>query len=166
MPNNAFLITGANAGLGKDVARQLALRADVDSIYLACRDQAKAEAAQADLQRITGRSVFEVLIIDTADVGSVRAALNALERPLRAVLLNAGGTGGPTPMARTVEGSDDDLCVQRARSCGSAGRPARCGIADLGGRADRKRGRTWGTQTADEAADICHPVGGGVRVGH
>ena len=105
MSNNAFLITGANAGLGKDVARQLALRADVDSIYLACRDQAKAQAAQADLQRITGRSVFEVLIIDTADVGSVRAALNALERPLRAVLLNAGGTGGPTPMARTVEGA-------------------------------------------------------------
>ena len=77
MSNNAFLITGANAGLGKDVARQLALRADVDSIYLACRDQVKAEAAQADLQRITGRSVFEILIIDTADVGSVRAALNA-----------------------------------------------------------------------------------------
>jgi NAD(P)-dependent dehydrogenase (short-subunit alcohol dehydrogenase family) len=55
MPHNAFLITGANAGLGKDVARQLALRADVDSIYLACRDEAKAAAARADLQRITGR---------------------------------------------------------------------------------------------------------------
>ena len=105
MPDNAFLITGANAGLGKDVARQLALRADVDSIYLACRDQAKAQAAQADLQRITGRSVFEVLIMDTADLASVRAALNALEQPLRAVLLNAGGAGGPTPMARTAEGA-------------------------------------------------------------
>ncbi len=77
MSDNAFLITGANAGLGKDVARQLALRADVDSIYLACRDQAKAQAAQADLQRITGRSVFEVLIMDTADLASVRAALDA-----------------------------------------------------------------------------------------
>ena len=105
MPHNAVLITGANAGLGKDAARQLALRADVDSIYLACRDQAKAEAAQADLQRITGRPVFEVLIMDTADVGSVRAALTVIDQPLRAALLNAGGTGGPTPMARTVEGA-------------------------------------------------------------
>lgn len=105
MPHNAFLITGANTGLGKDAARQLAGRADVDSIYLACRDQTKAQAAQADLQRITGRSVFEVLIMDTADVASVRAALNTVERPLRAVLLNAGGTGGPTPMARTGEGT-------------------------------------------------------------
>ena len=105
MPGNTFLITGANGGLGKDVARQLALRADVDSIYLACRDQAKAEAARSDLQRITGRPVFEILIMDTADLGSVHAALTAINRPVQAVLLNAGGTGGPTPMARTVEGA-------------------------------------------------------------
>ncbi len=106
MSNNAFLVTGANAGLGKDVARQLALRADVNSVYLACRDEAKAEAAQADLQRITGRSAFEVLVMDTADLASVRAALAAINQPLRAVLLNAGGTGGPTPMARTPEGAE------------------------------------------------------------
>lgn len=105
MPHNAFLITGANAGLGKDVARQLALRSDVDAVHLACRDQAKAELAQADLQRITGRPVFKVLIMDTADLNSVRAALATIDQPLRAVLLNAGGTGGPTPMARTVEGA-------------------------------------------------------------
>ena len=104
LPNNSFLITGANAGLGKDVARQLALRPDIDCIYLACRDKAKAEAAQADLQRIAGRAVFEILIMDTADLGSVRAALSAVGQPLHAVLLNAGGTGGPTPMARTPEG--------------------------------------------------------------
>jgi NAD(P)-dependent dehydrogenase (short-subunit alcohol dehydrogenase family) len=134
LPHNAFLITGANAGLGKDVARQLALCADVDSIHLACRDQAKAEAAQADLQRITGRPVFEVLIMDTADLASVRAALDAINQPLRAVLLNAGGTGGPTPMARTV----DDLCVQRARSRCSVGRPTRCRFTDVDGRADGK----------------------------
>lgn len=105
MPDNTFLITGANAGLGKDVARQLALRGDVDSIYLVCRDEAKAEVARSDLQRITGRSVFEILIMDTADLGSVRAALAAINQPVQAVLLNAGGTGGPTPMARTVEGA-------------------------------------------------------------
>ncbi len=104
MPNNSFLVTGANAGLGKDVARQLALRADVECIYLACRDKVKAQAAQADLQRITGRAVFKILIIDTADLSSVRAALSAIDQPLHAVLLNAGGTGGPTPMARTADG--------------------------------------------------------------
>ena len=104
MPDNAFLITGANAGLGKDVARQLAMREDVDIVYLACRNQAKARAAQADLQRISGRSIFEILTVDTADLDSVRSAVKLVDRPLRGVLLNAGGTGGSTPMAHTAEG--------------------------------------------------------------
>jgi NAD(P)-dependent dehydrogenase (short-subunit alcohol dehydrogenase family) len=104
VPNNGFLITGANTGLGKDVARQLAMRDDVDIIYLACRDEAKAHAARADLQRITNRSVFEILIMDTADIASVQLAAKAIETPLRAVVLNAGGTGGPTPMALTAQG--------------------------------------------------------------
>ena len=104
MSEDAFLITGANAGLGKDAARQLALRDSVSTIFLACRDEAKAHAARADLQRITGRSIFEILIMDTSDLTSVRAAIKAIDRPLRAVLLNAGGMGGPTPMARTADG--------------------------------------------------------------
>ena len=40
------VITGANTGLGKDVARQLALRNDFDRIYLGCRNPAKAERAR------------------------------------------------------------------------------------------------------------------------
>lgn len=104
MSEDAFLITGANAGLGKDAARQLALRDGVGTIFLACRDEAKARAAQADLQRITGASVFEILIMDTSDLASVRAAITAIDRPLRAVLLNAGGMGGVTPFERTSEG--------------------------------------------------------------
>lgn len=102
--DDAYLITGANTGLGKDVARQLALNHDVDTIYLACRNEAKAQAARAELQRITDRSVFEIMIMDTTDLASVRSAARAIDTPLRAVLLNAGGTGGPTPMAHTPDG--------------------------------------------------------------
>ncbi|MGA8362086.1 MAG: hypothetical protein WB793_10720 [Candidatus Dormiibacterota bacterium] len=38
LPGKTVLITGANAGMGKDVARQLALRPDFKRIYLACRN--------------------------------------------------------------------------------------------------------------------------------
>lgn len=102
---NAVLITGANTGLGKDVARQLAILGEYDTIYLACRNEARAQAAKADLQRLTARSVFEILLVDTADLASVRSAVATIKEPLEAVVLNAGGIGGRTPMALTAEGA-------------------------------------------------------------
>lgn len=99
------LITGANAGLGKEVARQLALRPEITKIYLACRNQTKAEAARADLETSTGKSIFEIVIMDVTDLDSVRAAVTALTAPLDAVIMNAGGSGGPTPMALTSDGA-------------------------------------------------------------
>jgi NAD(P)-dependent dehydrogenase (short-subunit alcohol dehydrogenase family) len=98
------LITGANTGLGKDLARQLALRGDFGKIYLACRNPAKAQAAQSDLTRITGKSIFDVAMMNVADLASVRAAIQILDRPLNALVMNAGGTGGPHPMALTADG--------------------------------------------------------------
>jgi NAD(P)-dependent dehydrogenase (short-subunit alcohol dehydrogenase family) len=100
----AALITGANTGLGKDLARQLALRDDFDKIYLACRNPAKARAAKNDLITRTGKSMFEVLVLDTSDLDSVRSAVRAIEPPLFAVVMNAGGIGGPQPMALTADG--------------------------------------------------------------
>ena len=44
------LITGANVGIGKDVARQLASRPETARIYLACRNQDRAATAKADLE--------------------------------------------------------------------------------------------------------------------
>lgn len=98
------LITGANTGLGKDVARQLALREDFDRIYLGCRNLEKAERAKSELEQATGRSIFEIVLIDLSDLACVRAAVPAITRPLDAVVMNAGGTGGPKPGALTHDG--------------------------------------------------------------
>ena len=38
----SVLITGANSGIGKEVARQFAESGSFDTIYLACRNHAKA----------------------------------------------------------------------------------------------------------------------------
>ena len=43
----SVLITGANAGIGKEVARQMALRPGVERVYLACRNEEKARGRQA-----------------------------------------------------------------------------------------------------------------------
>ena len=55
--NESVLITGANIGLGKETARQLALRAETRRVILLCRNQAKAEAARKDLEEQTGRKI-------------------------------------------------------------------------------------------------------------
>ena len=65
------LITGANAGIGKEVARQLALRPEIARIYLACRNRDRAVTAQAELEAETGRRVFDIVVMDVADLGSV-----------------------------------------------------------------------------------------------
>ena len=100
----SVLITGANTGIGKEVARQLALEPHIDKIYLACRNQAKAQAAKSDLERTTARSIFEIVLMDVADVGNVRSALAALPAPIDALIMNAGGMGGTTPQALTRDG--------------------------------------------------------------
>ena len=99
-----ILITGANTGLGKEMARQLALRGDFERIYLGCRNAEKAERAKKDLETVSGREIFEVVIIDLEDLASVRAAVAAIGAPLNALAMNAGGIGGPTPASLTQDG--------------------------------------------------------------
>jgi NAD(P)-dependent dehydrogenase (short-subunit alcohol dehydrogenase family) len=98
------LITGANAGIGKDVARQLALRPEIVRIYLACRNQDRATTAKAELEAATGRHIFDIILMDVADLGSVRAGLAAINGSLDALVMNAGGVGGKTPMDLTADG--------------------------------------------------------------
>lgn len=90
----SVLITGANAGLGKEAAKQLAARAEIEVIYLACRNPEKALVAQKELEGETGRSIFKILIMDVSNLHSVRTAVQNLEKPVDALVMNAGGTGG------------------------------------------------------------------------
>ena len=83
LPGKTVLITGANAGIGKDVARQLALRPEIARIYLACRNRERAITAKAELEAETGRRIFDIVLMDVADLGSVRAGLAGPQRIAR-----------------------------------------------------------------------------------
>jgi len=99
--NKSILITGANAGLGKDTARQLALIQETEKIYLACRNEVKAKDAKLELEKITGRSIFEIVIMDVSNPNSVKKAVENLSEPIDALIMNAGGMGGKTPFKIT-----------------------------------------------------------------
>jgi NAD(P)-dependent dehydrogenase (short-subunit alcohol dehydrogenase family) len=98
------LITGANSGIGKEVARQFALRSGVEKIYLACRNELKARKAKQELEEKTHRKIFTIILMDLSDPESVRAGLRKLDGPIDALVMNAGGFGGRTPMALTKDG--------------------------------------------------------------
>jgi NAD(P)-dependent dehydrogenase (short-subunit alcohol dehydrogenase family) len=104
LPGKTVLITGANAGIGKDVARQLASRPEIARIYLACRNQERATAAKAELEAVTGRSIFDMILMDVADMASVRAGLAAINGSLDALVMNAGVIGNKTLMELTAGG--------------------------------------------------------------
>ncbi|MCO7187555.1 MULTISPECIES: SDR family NAD(P)-dependent oxidoreductase [unclassified Pseudoalteromonas] len=88
------LITGANAGLGKEAAKQIAAYPDIEKIYLGCRNRDKAEAAKMTLEQQTGKRIFEIIQLDVSDLSSVRSAVQQLSESIDALIMNAGGTGG------------------------------------------------------------------------
>jgi NAD(P)-dependent dehydrogenase (short-subunit alcohol dehydrogenase family) len=104
-PGKTVLITGANVGIGKDIARQLALRPEIARVYLACRNPDKATTAKAELEAATGRRIFDIVLMDVADPRSVRASLAGISGSVDALVMNAGGMGGKTPMAVTADGA-------------------------------------------------------------
>ncbi|MEM7118203.1 MAG: SDR family NAD(P)-dependent oxidoreductase [Chloroflexota bacterium] len=105
------LITGANAGLGKESARQLALQSGIEKVYLGCRNPEKALLAKRELEEVVGKSVFEIVLIDISDLNSVRAAVDSLHEPLDALVMNAGGSGGTNPTDITVDGVTQQFAV-------------------------------------------------------
>src|SRR6266566_6280295 len=86
------LVTGANRGIGRQVARQLAERGY--EVVLSARDGDKARAAAQDVARATGASV-RALTLDVADANSIKQAAAQLRRdPGRLdVLVNNAGVG-------------------------------------------------------------------------
>ena len=89
-------ITGANAGVGYDAARQLALLEGVETIILACRNAHKAQIAKESLEQQTDnrKCNFEVLIMDISNLTSVEQAVDSIDEPLDCLILNAGGFAG------------------------------------------------------------------------
>ncbi|CAB9506750.1 Protochlorophyllide reductase A, chloroplastic [Seminavis robusta] len=106
MPITNVLVTGANAGLGKECCRQLALLEGIEKVYLGCRNEEKAKAAKSSLEESTGKmGVFDIVLMDVAKLDSVRAAIQGLKKDsvmLDGIVLNAGGSSGVHPMEKAV----------------------------------------------------------------
>nr|WP_156677670.1 SDR family oxidoreductase [Sphingomonas profundi] len=86
------LVTGANKGIGREIARQLGAMGHM--VWLGCRDEERGRKAEAEL-RAEGHDIRFVQL-DIADDESVQAAFSTVEAQSAHldVLVNNAGIGG------------------------------------------------------------------------
>ncbi|CDJ99761.1 Short-chain dehydrogenase/reductase SDR [Microbacterium sp. C448] len=105
----AFLVTGSNAGLGYFASEQLA-RAGAH-VIMSGRNPNRLAAARAAIGRRVPDASVETLLLDTSNLGSVRAAAASVggRARLDGVLLNAGIVH--PPRTREVTGDGNELVL-------------------------------------------------------
>ncbi|NXL45122.1 RDH12 dehydrogenase, partial [Podilymbus podiceps] len=109
LEGKVVIVTGANTGIGKETARELARRGKV---IAACRDVAKAEAAASEIRAETGNQQVIVKKLDLADTKSIREFAEkflAEEKELHILINNAGVM--LCPYSKTVDGFEMHLGV-------------------------------------------------------
>jgi NAD(P)-dependent dehydrogenase (short-subunit alcohol dehydrogenase family) len=93
MQGKVVVITGSNIGIGLETA--VGVAKEGATVVMACRNQAKAAAAAAEVTDRTGNKDVHVVALDLADLASVRRAAEAIlagwDR-LDVLVNNAGGT--------------------------------------------------------------------------
>jgi NAD(P)-dependent dehydrogenase (short-subunit alcohol dehydrogenase family) len=104
------VVTGANAGLGLQVAKVLASRGA--HVVLACRNAGKAAGAADLIRRSCSHAALSVVPLDLASLDSVRAAAGeiAARHPRLDLLLNNAGVM-EVPYERTGDGFELTLAT-------------------------------------------------------
>ncbi|CRK97376.1 CLUMA_CG010766, isoform B [Clunio marinus] len=104
------LITGANTGLGKGTAIDLARRGG--KIYIACRDERRGEKALTEIKLASGSSNVHLLNLDLASLDSIRKFsenFHKLETKIDVLINNAGLSSNSH--RKTVDGFELTLGV-------------------------------------------------------
>lgn len=110
LEGKVVIITGANTGIGKETARDLARRGA--RVIIACRDTAKAEAAASEIRAETGNQEVIAKKLDLADTKSIREFAErflAEEKELHILINNAGVM--LCPYSKTADGFEMQLGV-------------------------------------------------------
>jgi retinol dehydrogenase 12 len=94
MGERTVVVTGANTGIG--LATASALAGQGWRVFVACRSERKGAAAVASIKATTGNDAVFLLMLDLADLASVRDCANSFLEPYEPlhVLINNAGVAG------------------------------------------------------------------------
>lgn len=102
LADRTYVVTGANAGIGRVTARELARRGA--TVILACRSEDKTRPVIDDIRALAGHDRVRFVELDLASLASVAACADRLrdEGPIHGLINNAGLTA--TQGDRTADG--------------------------------------------------------------
>jgi dehydrogenase/reductase SDR family protein 12 len=89
--DRVVVVTGANSGLGKQVATYVAAKGA--KLYMVCRSPDKAQAAQEEIQNLTNNPNIQIVLADVAEKAQVRKAaqeIQSKESKIHCLVCNAG----------------------------------------------------------------------------
>src|SRR6201995_812399 len=92
LEGKVVVVTGANSGIGKVTARELAKKGA--KIVAVCRDEARVQAAVEDIKRDSGSNDVDFMLCDFSKQRWIRefaAAFNGKYGALHVLVNNAGG---------------------------------------------------------------------------
>jgi NAD(P)-dependent dehydrogenase (short-subunit alcohol dehydrogenase family) len=94
LEGRTVLVTGANSGIGRETALELARKGA--RVHVACRSEDRARPVLDDIAAVGGPDAASFVPLDLADLASVRACAEAYRKsgePLHVLVNNAGVAG-------------------------------------------------------------------------
>lgn len=77
MTGKVVVVTGANSGIGKDVATYVAGKNA--TLFMLCRSADRAEQAKQEIVTLTGNSKIEIVLCDVSEMGKIKTAVAELQ---------------------------------------------------------------------------------------
>ncbi len=103
MEGRTCVVTGANSGIGKATAAGLARQGA--RVVMVCRDGPRGEAAQAEIQSLTGNPSVDLLLADLSSQAAVRTLAAEITRSFESIHVLVNNAGAlVNPRLETVDG--------------------------------------------------------------
>src|SRR6266487_646359 len=111
MQGKVCMVTGANSGIGKATALELAQRGA--TVVMVCRDRARGEEARSEITTTSRNHAVDLLLADLSSQQSIRQLVEHFQHhyPHLHVLINNAGAAFPGRRRETVDGVEMTFAV-------------------------------------------------------